>query len=541
MTTVTTSGNDLAARLTALSRIVEFGADRVEPRALAEARQLLGRAGDRLALSGEHTVVALAGGTGSGKSTLFNAVCGLDLSPVGMRRPTTSNTHACVWGLEGSGQLLDWLGVQSRYRFNRASALDRDDNRLHGLILLDLPDHDSIRALTDYEADRMIGVADLIVWVLDPQKYADASVHRKYVTELAGHDAVTVFVLNQIDRLTPDEVAECVDDLRDLLRREGLENPIIVTTSALTRKGVDGFRSVVAQIVATRRASAQRIAADLERIVPQITPPLPPVEIDVVVDRQRRTGLTDALCDAVGVAAVADTVENVYAARSVEWVGWPYARWVTSLGTDPLRTLNLHGFRDDIRAGLTAASVSAQPAEVDNAVQSLVDGVSSGIPDNWRYGIRDIARANSANLPRALADELVSVAPRLDHVPGWWQLMRLWQFLLVLLAVVGVVWAGSLLLFGVPESQTPVPWVAAGVAVSLGLGLLTAVVSRNVVRRTAAADREHLEREMRGRVERIAEESVILPVEGELARYGEFHTALATVGAIQRPMAGLRG
>ena len=62
------------------------------------AHTLVERAGARLALSRDHTVVALAGATGSGKSSLFNALARLELSPVGVRRPTTGVAHACVWG-----------------------------------------------------------------------------------------------------------------------------------------------------------------------------------------------------------------------------------------------------------------------------------------------------------------------------------------------------------------------------------------------------------------------------------------------------------
>src|SRR5687767_10744805 len=216
MTTVTTRPG-LAPRLSALTKVVELGPGRLDDKLVSEAQNLLLRAGDRLKLSSDHTVVALAGGTGSGKSSLFNAISGLELSPTGVRRPTTARTHACVWGLDGAGPLLDWLQIQWRHRFARASALDKGESQLHGLVLLDLPDHDSIRALTDPEADRLIGLADMVVWVLDPQKYADASTHRRYVAELGGHDAVTVFALNQSDKLSTEEVAELVIDLNDLL------------------------------------------------------------------------------------------------------------------------------------------------------------------------------------------------------------------------------------------------------------------------------------------------------------------------------------
>lgn len=49
----------------------------------------------------------------------------------------------------------------------------------------------------------MVGLVDVHVWELDPQKYADAAVHSDFLTPLALHEAVALVVLNQIDRL-PD-------------------------------------------------------------------------------------------------------------------------------------------------------------------------------------------------------------------------------------------------------------------------------------------------------------------------------------------------
>ncbi|MFJ2033457.1 GTP-binding protein [Streptosporangium sp. NPDC087985] len=545
MTTVGTiqTRQGLGSRLAALARIVELGPGRVEPKLLAESGQLLLRAGDRLKLSSDHTVVALAGGTGSGKSTLFNSVSGLELSPTGVRRPTTARTHACVWGLDGAGPLLDWLQIQWRHRFARASALDRGESQLHGLILLDLPDHDSIRALTDTEADRLIQVADLVVWVLDPQKYADASTHRRYVTELAGQDAVTIFVLNQADRLEPEELLECVADLEDLLRREGVEKPIIVTTSAITGKGVDGLKAVLAETVVRRRAAVQRLEADLDRLTLRLAKTMPadgaPVP-SASIDDARRIGLTDALCDAVGVPAVGEAMENVYGVRSMEWVGWPYTRWAAKLRPDPLNSLRLGDLRDEIR-GFTGGSVSAQPAEVDNAVQAFTDGLTSGMHEAWRNGIKEAARSRSLQLPQVLSEELSEVAPRLDRVPGWWRLLLVWQYLLVLLSVAGLAWFGTALVYGgfgagtLPEGLTvfgeasSLPWVGLMVLSVLGLGLLTAVASRNFVALGAGNERDRLEREMRRRVAGAAATMVIEPVERELARYNEFSSAVRGV------------
>src|SRR5690606_34744627 len=105
----------------------------------------------------------------------------------------------------------------------------------------------------------------------------DASVHRRYVTELAGHDAVTVFALNQCDRLSPEEQAECMADLEDLLRREGVAHPRVVATSATTGAGVDELKAILAEAVAARRAAYQRLEADLNRLMLRLTENLPEI------------------------------------------------------------------------------------------------------------------------------------------------------------------------------------------------------------------------------------------------------------------------
>ncbi|TLP56193.1 GTPase [Microbispora triticiradicis] len=539
MTTVSTAETQhgLGSRLAALAKIVELGQGRVDPALITEAAQLLLRAGDRLKLSSDHTVVALAGGTGSGKSSLFNAISGLELSPTGARRPTTARTHACVWGIDGASPLLDWLQIQWRHRFARASALDRGESQLHGLILLDLPDHDSIRALTDPEAHRLIQLADLVVWVLDPQKYADASVHRRYVAELTGHDAVTVFVLNQADRLTSEERAECAGDLEDLLRREGVAHPRVVTTSATTGEGVDGLKAVLAESVAARRAAYQRLEADLDRLVVRLVKNLPEMlRVEPAVDAARRAALVDALCDAIGVSALGEAMENVYGVRSISWVGWPYARWAARVRPDPIKSLRLGAVKDDIR-GLVGSSITAQPAEVDNAVTALSDGLTAGMPEQWRDGVRQAARSRSGELPGALSAELSEVAPPLDRVPGWWWLLKIWQYLLVIMFAAGLAWAGAILAYGVFGAGRPpaealgdvalLPWVGLMMISVLGLGLFSALASRNFVVLGAGRERDRLERDMRRRVDLLAQDMVIQPVERELNRYNEFFGAMA--------------
>lgn len=63
---------------------------------------------ERRALSGDHTVVGFFGATGSGKTSLFNAVVGEDLGKAAARRPTTSSPLAAIWEPDGSEEL--WTG-----------------------------------------------------------------------------------------------------------------------------------------------------------------------------------------------------------------------------------------------------------------------------------------------------------------------------------------------------------------------------------------------------------------------------------------------
>ena len=124
-----------------------------------------------------------------------------------------------------------------------------------------------------------MSLADLMVWVLDPQKYADAAVHSRYLMPMAGHSSVISLVLNQSDLLTQQQADDCVEDLHRLLETEGLHDSQVLVTSAVTGAGIDKLREVLIETVSARRASTARIAADLDAFAARFTPYAGPADV----------------------------------------------------------------------------------------------------------------------------------------------------------------------------------------------------------------------------------------------------------------------
>ncbi|MCL1900079.1 MAG: 50S ribosome-binding GTPase [Promicromonosporaceae bacterium] len=295
----------LSARADALAAATELagprlGADLAErlTRAVAGVRQ-------RLSLGVEHTVVALAGGTGSGKSSLFNALSRLDFADVGVKRPTTSRITAVAWDREATA-LLDWLGADAERRICVGDALSAEP-QLSGLVLLDLPDHDSVEASHRLVVDRVTPLVDLLIWVVDPQKYADHALHAGYLAASAGLEGAMLVLVNQIDTVAADSRAPLLADLSALLAGHGLPNVPVLAASAVTGEGLSAVRPALAEAGRRQSVAAGRAAAELEgaaRLLVAQAPAPAPWRRDDAVARE-----LPALIHATGLQAVAGQVE----------------------------------------------------------------------------------------------------------------------------------------------------------------------------------------------------------------------------------------
>jgi GTP-binding protein EngB required for normal cell division len=504
---------NLDARLAALGEAADLAEGRLDDEAVEQARAVVAKAGKRLGLGLESTVVALAGPTGAGKSRLFNALAGEELAAVGRRRPTTDAGQAAVWG-DGADRLLDWLEIPRRHRL-AADGLD-------GLVLLDLPDFDSVETTHRLEVDRVVGLADLVAWVVEPQKYADAALHDRYLRPLSSYGAAMAIVLNQADLLSPRDVDAWRADVGRLLDEDGLRGAPVLVSSAETGEGLDELRRLLAERVRARDAAVARLAADVDDAAEALGGACGD-EGAAGVRKEDRRRLAAALENAAGVPAVLRAVEAAHRRRGALATGWPFVRWVRRLRPDPLRRLRLPETpRPEVRTSLPRPT-DVQTAQIATAARALADRAAEGLPEPWPRLVRDAATARDAEVADRL-DRAVSGADLHVSRPRWWSVASLLQKALALAVLAGGLWLLVLALLGylhvddvvpLPEAyDVPIPtWLLAGGALAgVALAFLARLLNGGGARRRTRA----AARSLRARVEEVGDELVVAPVEAEL-------------------------
>ena len=379
-------------------------------------------------------------------------------------------------------------------------------------------------------------MVDLMIWVVDPQKYADEVLHTRYLKALADHDDVMLVVLNHVDRLDPAEAEECRRDLRRLLDADGLERVQLLATSATRGDGVDDLRAALAELVPRRALVADRVTADLHSAAHRLADGLANGEQDGAPLPGSRD-LVDALCAAAGVPVVVDAVAADYRRQAAVGVGWPILQWLRKLRADPLARLDLGAVEGDLRQ-IGSARPEATPTQrerVDVAVRRVTSSASDGLPGPWAQAVRDAATTSGGDLTEAL-DEAVTGVDLRFRPPGWWRAVRVMHVLLAALAVLSFLW---LSLIGIgdwvglrslsPPFVGPVALPTLLLTVGVIGGVLLAAVSRALVRRGAEQRRAQVDTELRTAVGAVADHLVLEPVAAVLTDHRAAREALARI------------
>jgi GTP-binding protein EngB required for normal cell division len=538
--------SDVVERLAGLDQAVEAARGRLDDTVVDEGARIVERAGERLRMSSEHTVVALAGATGSGKSSLFNWLCGLDLAAVGIKRPTTSWALGCAWGPAGAGELLDWLEIPKRHQVNRMGMLDETaaDRDLQGLVLLDLPDHDSTEVSHHLEVERLVKLADVMMWVLDPQKYADAAIHDRFLRPLHAHGDVMMVALNHVDEIPAAEVQRCLNDVRRLLREDGLADVPVYATSARRGDGLDELRKGLIDRVSAKQLARERLTADIRTMSERLSALTGEASPPDVRDSSRGE-LLEAAADAAAVPIAVESIQAVSLLQGRRATGWPLTSWTNRVQRDPMKSLGLPDSgpggdpvsASDLRAmrGTMVEPSTVQRARLDSAVRDIADRTTADMPPAWEEAVRAASIAKVDQFTAGLDEAVVHTNLGLHATPWWWRAVQVLQWLLFATALAGLGWvieAAAMSFARDPDPSVPEVvgvWVPALMLVGgLVVGLGLAVVCRVAVRASASRRARRADELLRGAIQRVTDIVIIGPMQDEVDAYARCRDGIAT-------------
>ncbi len=184
----------------------------------------------------------LMGGTGTGKSTVFNSLAGRIISEVSKRRPSTLTPkilahEIAVEGLMACPFLTSHPGQESPPHQWHKVIETHHDLDISALILVDTPDFDSAELAHHVIADNFFLISDLVILVTSQEKYADLTGHEVSQKAL-DWGKTTIFVMNKVASDT------AYDDFRKGLHARGFRvDPIRIERLDSSPSLIPGLRN----------------------------------------------------------------------------------------------------------------------------------------------------------------------------------------------------------------------------------------------------------------------------------------------------------
>jgi len=159
-------------------------------------------------------IVCLMGGTGTGKSTLFNSLAREEVSQVGAKRPCT--LKAVVLAPDRAAADLSTCPFLNFGPGGNADLVLRGADRTIDIILVDAPDFDSVEMANRTIAENLFVISDIVLFVTSQEKYADLTAHQM-AEEAKLWGKTSLFVMNKVTSQS------AFHDFANMLKQEGHE------------------------------------------------------------------------------------------------------------------------------------------------------------------------------------------------------------------------------------------------------------------------------------------------------------------------------
>ncbi|MDA8372523.1 MAG: dynamin family protein [Nocardiopsaceae bacterium] len=378
-------------------------------------------------------LIAVAGSTGAGKSTLVNSLVGEQVTTTGVRRPTTNSpVLACNpadvdWFSEAS-----FLPTLPRVRQQGLAMPGKDgmlvlaasDAMPEGVALLDTPDVDSAVSAHHEFAAKFLDAADLWVFVTTSRRYADARVW-EFLQVARDRDTSLAVVLSRVPRRGRRQL---LGHFSAMLQANGLGNAARFAIPETDQITGERFRPNVADHIRDYLADVASDLAQRDRVsrrtfigvvdsfrtrVPELAKQ---VEVQVEVGRTLETAVSEAYNAAV--ASIGASVQDGSLLR-----GNLLARWQDIAASGELvRTMRMRGKRKARTVEEDAASrVRALEQAVLDSLESLVlataERAAEQVVDHWETipGAGELVERSGGRRPSA------ALAARIRETMAEWQ------------------------------------------------------------------------------------------------------------------------
>ena len=178
-------------------------------------------------------VWCILGGTGAGKSAIFNSILSSDISDVGVKRPCTMTAIVMAHNMYAQALLQAPVTYEGDNR--QANLLLDSKQELNNAILIDTPDFDSIAQENKLIAQRFLVLSDVVVFVTSQEKYGDLAC-RQMLEEANDWGKKIILVLNKVtSNVAYDEYTEFTNTLKTV------DKPVVIPRLDGVPTRIDGL------------------------------------------------------------------------------------------------------------------------------------------------------------------------------------------------------------------------------------------------------------------------------------------------------------